>query len=442
MNSLPKKLAHRLFVMGCCCGLIAHVSVITSEYFKYQATSDVSMETPAIIPIPAISVCWRYFDILDINRLNRDLKLSLLPPNYTTLISRDVSLSAIRAQITVKQILDYTPTTDQLFTDSSVRYEHRYDVQHLDKTSTYENFRVLKYYTQDYICYRVGLKKNGQYDYNRVKKTLEYSSMAFEIGFNLTMFDPANSMLPIVQLGPDLPHYSRLFAPKVWRYRKDNGRNRICLTSQRVNVRKLPAPYPTGCVDYGTLDLPDLITRCLVKSTVEKFGKLPFTDIIPEDFEADLNYLVIEPNVTEYQRLVEIEHQCEAGLRKPECYAYWYMTSLVDMSPGDESIRFRVNLPNRPEITIIFQPMAHFFDFLTYVLSCFGTWIGLSIIDLSPITLVSGHTQKDGHKLSGLLSLVNGKQRWFKKPNYLLQSRLSRIETDIVTLKGQLVHHR
>ena len=435
--------------------MVIHIGIITHEYLKYIATSNVEMETADIVQIPALSVCWRYLDLIDFERFNSDTGSNLAPPDYSTIESRRSTFLAIQSNITVQQILEFTPKIEDrlMIVDSIVRYPNEYDYQYLNQSETFDTFDILKSYTQEYVCYRLEMKNHGHYDYNRVMRALNYPAMAFEIGFNISMFGMVKTMLPIIHNGSDLPHYSRLFSPKLSKYGR-NPRNRIYLTSQRITLRKLPTPYQTDCADYGNVDLPDQITKCLMNYTIEKFQRLPFTEILPETFNDSLNFPVIVPkdgveNSTEGIEYKKAEDQCHRKLRKPECYTYMYLTTLVDESPANGSVRFRVVLPNQPEIIISFQPMTHFFDFMTYVLSCFGTWIGLSIIDFNPIDIIGNRSlnaQRRNHMMSmvfnrpevgdGLnsrLTVRNGRQ--CPQKAILIVDRVSKLETEMATLR-------
>ena len=453
------KIIRHLFAILCMICMVIHIGVITHEYLKYIATSNVKMETADIVQIPALSVCWRYLDLIDFDRFNSDTGSNLAPPDYSTLESRRSTFLAIQNKITVRQILEYTPKIEDrlMLIDSIVRFANEYDYHILDQIQTLENFIVLRTYTQEYVCYRIGMKNHGQYDYNRVMRTLNYPAMAFEIGFNISMFGMVKTMLPIVHLGTDLPHYSRLFSPKLTRY-EENPPNRIYLTSQRINLRKLPNPYQTDCADYGNVDLPDQITKCLMKYTIDRFQRLPFTEILPENFDGGLNFPVIVPkdafeNSTEDIELTKAEDECHRKLRKPECYTYMYLTTLVDESTANGSVRFRVVLPNQPEISISFQPMTHFFDYVTYVLSCFGTWIGLSIIDFNPIDIIGSRSLIPHRNRRGMKSLTFTRpsevtttpESWSMTKNglYPQQSshtmvRLSKIESEMATLRRRV----
>src|SRR5438270_6934839 len=51
----------------------------------------------------------------------------------------------------------------------------------------------------------------------------------------------------------------------------------------------------------------------------------------------------------------------------------------------DNETSFIINIPRDPFITINYKPQILLMEFLVYVLSCFGTWFGISVFKLNPI---------------------------------------------------------
>ena len=436
----------------CLFGLVIHVGVITSEYLKYEATSNVEMETTDRLPIPALSLCFRYVDILDIARLNRDSSMTLSPPNYTNRWSRQDSIAIVQKSITLRQLFDYTPSSSQLFTDSFIRHPGQYEVKFLDEFETRSVFDVSKYFTQDYICYRIQVvsTKTVAYDYDRVLKSMNYPGAAYEIGLNFSAISKATAILPVVHAADDLPYYSRFFATKISRFNQQMETPLFYLTSEKISIRKLKAPYPTDCDGQvsGIDDLPERITGCLINQTLESFGKLPFTNIIMESRQhldhPILNSVDLLADKNMSTGLTTVEDFCQRLLPKPECYVFMFYTSIVDKSTGKDTMSFRVNLPNRPEVKISFQPMTQFFDYVTYVLSCLGTWIGISIFDLNPIPILirrkivlnrRSNSRFDGQPSADNRSTQNNLNR---VGDWQYSSEMTRMRNDIVELRKQM----
>src|SRR5689334_21573153 len=100
------------FFLLCFVCLIYHVSVITISYLNYETTNNVILDTPIMLKDPALSVCWRYADVLDIARLNRDTGQNLAPIDF---YNRRKTLVAIQKAVTLQQLFDYSPSKESVF---------------------------------------------------------------------------------------------------------------------------------------------------------------------------------------------------------------------------------------------------------------------------------------------------------------------------------------
>lgn len=58
------------------------------------------------------------------------------------------------------------------------------------------------------------------------------------------------------------------------------------------------------------------------------------------------------------------------------------------------AISFRLSLPANPNFFVTYLPMTGFFEFLTYVSSCLGTWLGVSMLDLNFAPLIAKLVQR------------------------------------------------
>ena len=72
----------------------------------------------------------------------------------------------------------------------------------------------------------------------------------------------------------------------------------------------------------------------------------------------------------------------------------------------------RVNIPNYPTIIISYEEKFGLLEYCIYVMSCFGTWLGISMVNLNPVTLlewIHKHRQK-GTRILYLRKSVNLEQ--------------------------------
>lgn len=149
------------FATLCTIGLTLHISLISLKYFNYEATSVLSMDTPKKVDMPALSICIRYWDILDHHNLsnvvNETWQDSVLPKN-----------------ITLQQIFDNTPSSDAIFHDCLIRLPGHYRFEAEVGSNCFRFFKVKKFYTQEYVCYRFQANESV-YDYDQVSTAFLYS---------------------------------------------------------------------------------------------------------------------------------------------------------------------------------------------------------------------------------------------------------------------------
>ena len=57
--------------------------------------------------------------------------------------------------------------------------------------------------------------------------------------------------------------------------------------------------------------------------------------------------------------------------------------------PGFSQSYIQVMIPEEPWINVVYKPIMTSTEYVTYVLSCFGTWFGLSALTLNPFSIGS-----------------------------------------------------
>ena len=335
--------------------MTTHVSIITHEYLKYSVSNTVMMDIPTYVDMPGLSVCWRYPDLIDINSLNHDHHLRLTPPDVTDHSNNLPKLDAIERAVTLNQIFNYSPPGESIFDRSEVRFPGSSGVNVLDSNQTRDLFDVDRYYVQEYLCYRLRMKHNGTYDFQQVASSLGYARMVFMVAFDETIFRNVTIFLPTIHDLDDYPTNSILLSTQVW-----GSKIYIMLTYQFISIEQLPRPYSTDCHEYGRqMSQARCLTKCSITNTLDMVRKFPFSHIILE---------------SEYVKY----HKTKI-----------YLTDIVErISTRQGAKMIRVDVPASPNITIKFNSTFDLFAYVTYALSCMGTWFGVSLVDCNPTKLV------------------------------------------------------
>lgn len=273
----------------------------------------------------------------------------------------------------------------------------------------------MKFFVQDLVYYRVQPRMNNTYDYDKVKSTLGYQGIVYQVAFEWAKFNWSQVIVPVVHKKGDWPTESIHFAPELKRFINWSDSqpytNIYSLTYQFIHNWYLPYPYRTKCINYDqeyhtpfcstNCTKAQLIMRCKVNRTLEYLGKVPFTDIIRESEPIDMNHTLLH-NRQLYHRNVskiynEIEKLCHEKYNRLACTDRVYRTSKIAEEIFDKSNIFRVYLPMNSNIFIQYEPMLDLLEYFTYMMSCLGIWTGLSVLDLNVFKLITDHFGHNDH---------------------------------------------
>ena len=365
----------------CLFALTYHVGKISSKYFRYETLTNLQMNAPKQVAPPGFSLCIRYTEFLR----GRNLKYSIWTESKEEQYYRNV---------TVRQIFNNTPPGDQLFAECKIREPRSYIVRRYLTNQCLKYFDILKYYVQEYICYRFSPTMNGTIDFGRISSAFTYSTMAYEIGLPLKLFNVTLMFRGIVHSTDVLPFVSIQYSPEFSR-KRPLAYNYYRFTGIQVNNRLLQPPYSSQCITNhdGNQGIEDCYKECIVTKTLARWRMFPFTEIITENEPVyNLNFTHLTTfdlihNETLAHEYDTIETQCEYRCRFPYCDNTVTVTQMFERSLREDALVFRIDLPRSFTYDITSLPSMEIVDYVTYVLSCFGTWLGLSAINFDPVQI-------------------------------------------------------
>ena len=142
--------------MVCVIGLLYQIIEISTSYFAFDATTTVTMEMPNKVDIPALSVCWRYGDIIDLDALRR--KNSEIPVfDFTNDETIKNSGWTVQSMATVRQVYDFTPSLDNTFADCIIRVPQCYSAQRFNVSECRKQFTVIQFFTMVSFCFAMSI---------------------------------------------------------------------------------------------------------------------------------------------------------------------------------------------------------------------------------------------------------------------------------------------
>lgn len=367
------------------------------------------MDIPAHITPPSLSVCVRDVEIINIERLIKELNIKSNVTRQNVDYQADDATQLIDTYPTLHDVFTFAPSPTDLVTGCLLRFPINNSVAVVDCKL---NFKMSRYFVQDRICYRFSLISDVDYSLTSVLHAKSYAGLMYQITMNSSHLFYINNIKTVIH-GKYLPYESRNYYAKI--FRKQFYRNEMYLNNyfefsySYFNFHNLEPPYDTKCTHMISNRRAVCHKRCLSTEMASKLNRLPYTTIIEEfDFgEKVMKTRVlsdhdVSANISMKTKLLEIENHCTSRCNQQLCNKSVSVAAIVAQSPtleADYVMHFRIIAPNFISITVEHYPALVFNEYLIYVLSCLGTWLGVSVIELNPANfmhLITGLT--DGRR--------------------------------------------
>lgn len=296
------------------------------------------------------------------------------------------------------------------------------------------------------------------FPYRNMAYALENPGSFYKLYLNYTHFNHVSSIRLIIHY-ETWPYLSRAFSETLSRSPDSiQTRHRIDVESfyTWVTIKRLQYPYSTKCRNYKSAKTENIRrehsevssqaecrNQCIIESTKKLLGKIPFSTL-----EVNLNFS--HPSLSEsdtstdesYHRsdsissedlkqldhsdlwnetiangLYGLEKSCDSDCFQDDCSEEFSRTTSTLREFYDyEQVSFRINAPVDPIVGIKHIPRTTFHEFAIYVCSCFGIWLGLSVIHLNPFSPSFCPDSNGDSKYTKILSLITGRQT---RPNIL-----------------------
>ena len=398
------------------------VENISTFYFEYSTATDILIALPDQIDIPDFSLCLRYSDVIDTDAIQAVNSINL---NLTEDADTDADIQAIQRSVTINQIFEYTPNIDTLWARCLSRKIQDYEIIQTNGTECNEVFRVRKFYTQEYMCYNFHQIKSehAQYRFKNIAFSLSYPRVFYGIVLKSNgTLSYADFSKAVIHDSRGLPVDSVALTPGFYReWDKETQRGLFSKFQAIYYLLKkflLPPPYVSNCRDYDGDNLSNgknCADLCVNMSTVKLFNKVPFSTL--QVYPIKLKHVNTEDiaNETFSEIVEEIVKNCSRACAQPDCkdsYTFSQILKEEGSEGNDTELEYMIEAPSRPSFIVTHRPLMPFADYLVYVLSCFGTWFGLSAMSLNPFSKKKNEIPKRGtlNQNRGTLNQNRGKE--------------------------------
>ena len=371
-------------------GLLYQIYQLSNIYFSYAISTKVDISLPQKFDSSAISVCLRYSDVLDFDRLSKEEGRSNW--SYST---EDETIRFYQDNLAINELFNYTPSEYSVFEKIVFRRNTSYKLYEYNASELHDYFTVWKKLYLEYVCYSI-FKIDGR------DQSMTYASLAitpFESGliYDITLSDVIKRVdyLKIVLHNPKSnPYRSLRVSPLLRRYYDDaSGLSKysyFMVYRTFFLINNLPPPFETQCFEYrsiGYLTEAMCVEECLNKQIYGKLNQVPFSHITNDSslttHMVSYNKVLIG-NTT--QVLFDAEEYCmKVKCKWRPCWEASSSTKIEEM--GGEKFRVKLVLPQEPNETIDVVAQMVFGDFFTFTTSIIATYTGLSAIALNPLII-------------------------------------------------------
>lgn len=382
MGKLIRRMISLIFYSICITGFLYQVERMSSMFFQYKTSSTVQHVMHARLSAPTISLCIRYTDIVDWDKLYQDHRIRerMHRPSHFKDLMHGQSL------LTIRDILDYTPNVTDILTDVHHRSPGSYLEHHTNRPGDILN--VTKYYMQENICYRMMAINHQEMLIQRISSSLFHSGLMFKLTLSLAKADVFTLTLHHDEMSTTSFYFGQTMNRLADFYSLKPVATAFYYTYAINQIRLLEAPYDTRCIKSRE-HKSECLHECLTKHMIAGVGRAPFQTYIGHgmDFK-HVNHYDLQ-NHTIKSIFNQVDQFCSKKCFTIAC-AFDFICTSIDHVFQDLSQRFEIMImvPKIPGIRVFTIKSLNLSSFLTYVCSCFSSWFGISVVMLDPFRLM------------------------------------------------------
>ena len=366
--------ARATYAVACCIGLVWQVVRVCDSYFRFETATMVQQLLGSRLLLPNIAICSRYIDTTSESPVTRSFE----------------EHRAFAREHTLADLFSLSPDARDALSECRIRSREVPYLMHWHPATTcHQLFNVTRFVMQEQLCYQFSWRQPQVIFQGRVA----HSILNGGDFYSLSLCHSLNRFFlvkPILFTGL-APFSSRYLAPGITRRSSESlasvpYSNLYSLQYELFEFELLPPPYDTECIPF--FGHYSCTRRCMIERTMDRFGKLPFSEIIYEDDERT-RFHQLDPedmaqgnNSRDYDLIVE---DCGRRCRRFPCrYSELATHATVQLRTSHSNMRFVVRGPASAITRVTHEARLYPVEFIVLLLSCFGIWCGLSLTSLDP----------------------------------------------------------
>ena len=373
----------------CLTGLLFQLSMIADRYFKFQTRSEVQLSIPHEISTPQVSSCWFLQDIMK----GKGFKSKL---DYYEKLN----------EMSIKEIFESTPPTDYILNEKqacTIRFPHQLAARkpYPNRIECMKMFTIEKYIQRDFICYKfelVAIDPKNKLSITEYSLSPQAPGLIYRIWMNNSIFRTVDSFTAFTHSKSTSDLHDSMFSRYLW-YKTDLESKVsdliIDVTYSRVTLKRLESPFDTACRNfYPYSSSNSLLYQKMNEETMKVLHRVntfyPVKNHTLKHQMVNAHALRNDIFLEEYNEIFK-----KYNVSYLDCFLSYYV-SKVSISFGD-MVTVGVFWPQDSRIKMEQVPNIELIDFLLYVCSSFGIWIGVSVLSI-------------GQTINGIIGWYSGRK--------------------------------
>lgn len=361
MNPVKFTICLILSSLGC----VYQIYYISEEFFEYPTTTKVTMNRQVTSIIPVVGICTYVGDIIQ---------------------SKNTDIWYLIARMPFKNWFHKTPKENIfIWTGSYIsdRWLKIFDYRQFDSV-----YSVKKLVRKNDICYSMEILNESSFDYQSVLTSIEKPVI---VSFNvIPQLFKRETTINFYIHHPSTPIHGASISVAAITLPYNNDSNTILLYKVILSYTEyesifLPSPYDTNCYDYKPKYQSE--KHCFDQCQLEKC--LEYSNVVPRSV---VKYKPVESITFEqfqqtkgfdwhesHRRINEIKKNCSMLCKRVQCHNIDYVPIMIH-TIQQNVLEISLQASPDPLFKTVSEPKINWIDYVTYILSCFGFWFGISFI--------------------------------------------------------------
>ena len=365
-----KNVMNTVTICLCLTGLLYQLAMIADRYFKFQTRSEVKLSIPNEISTPQVSSCWFLQDIMKGKGFKSEL-------DYYEQLN----------EMSIKEIFESTPPIDHILNEKqacTIRFPHQLVTRkpHPNRMECMKMFTVEKYIQRDLICYKfelIAIDPRKKLSITEYSLSPQAAGLIYRLWMNNSIFRTIDSFAIFTHSKTTSDLHDSMFSRTLW-YKTDLESKVSDITYSRVTLKRLESPYDTACRNFHPYSSSKSFQY--QKMNEETMKVLHRVNTFYPVKNHTLKYQMVNAHTLQNDTFLEEYNEIfkKYNVTYTDCFLSYYV-SKVSISFGD-MVTIGVFWPQDSRIKMEQVPNIELIDFLLYVCSSFGIWIGVSVLSI------------------------------------------------------------